>query len=298
MSDRCAVFTSCNLAYLDRALVLAESFKKNNHNVDFILILSDYVDEAVFSGTAMSCFDKVIDIEDIGIPNFQNWASQFNVVELCTAVKGYAFLHIFNMGYERIIYLDPDIACFSPLDFLFQELLEYSILLTPHQLRPAETKQEFIDNELCSFKHGIFNLGFLGLNKSDEASKFLQWWADRLYLYCREDTANGIFTDQKWCDAVPAFFNDYKIVRHPGCNVASWNLCERKISFRGGLPVIHDRYPLVFYHFTKYFGPGIEMTKRYVSSIEGVAVWNWYGRLIKEARTKYSEPPRQGKYQL
>ena len=181
MSDRCAVFTSCNLAYLDRALVLAESFKKNNHNVDFILILSDYVDEAVFCNAAMSCFDKVIDIEDIGIPNFLNWASQFNVVELCTAVKGYAFLHIFNMGYERVIYLDPDIACFSPLDFLFQELLEYSILLTPHQLRPAETKQEFIDNELCSFKHGIFNLGFLGLNKSDEASKFLQWWADRLY---------------------------------------------------------------------------------------------------------------------
>ena len=197
MSSKRAVFTSCNLAYLDRALVLAESLKKNNNDVDFILILSDYVDESVFSSAEMSCFDTVIDIEGIGIPDFQNWTGQFNVVELCTAVKGYAFLHIFSLGYERIIYLDPDIACLSSLEFLFKELLEYSILLTPHQLKPAQTKQEFIDNELSSFKHGIFNLGFLGLNKSDEASKFLQWWADRLYLYCREDTQNGIFTDQK-----------------------------------------------------------------------------------------------------
>jgi len=297
MNNKFAVFTSCNLAYLDRALVLAESFKKNNNDVDFILILSDHVDDALFSSNALSCFDQVIDIEDIGIPNFSTWAGQFNVVELCTAVKGYAFLHIFNMGYERIIYLDPDIACFSPLQFLFEELLGSSILLTPHQLKPALTKQTFIDNELCSFKHGIFNLGFLGLNNSDEANEFLQWWANRLYLYCREDTANGIFTDQKWCDAVPAFFDNYKIIKHPGCNVASWNLCEREITFKEGSPFVDDHFPLVFYHFTKYFGPGIEMTKRYASSIEGIAVWNWYGRRIKEARTKYSEPPRQGKYQ-
>jgi hypothetical protein len=296
MSGKCSVFTSCNLAYLDRALVLAESVKKNNPNVDFILILSDYVDEILFSSAAMSCFDQVIDIEDIGITNFKDWSGQFNVVELCTAVKGYAFLHIFSMGYKKVLYLDPDIACFSPLDFLFRELLQYSILLTPHQLTPAKTKQEFIDNELCSYKHGIFNLGFLGLNNSSEAGNFLQWWSNRLYLYCREDTANGIFTDQKWCDAVPAFFDDYKIIRHPGCNVASWNLCERQISFRDGSLVVDEHFPLVFYHFTKYFGPGIEMTMRYASSVEGIAVWNWYGRRIKDARTKYSEPPRQGKY--
>jgi hypothetical protein len=297
MNSRHAVFTSCNLAYLDRAIVLADTFKKYNSDSDFILVLSDYADRDFFARITNNPFDYVIEIEEIGIPDFENWVQAFNVVELCTAVKGHAFLHIFAMGYERVIYLDPDIACFSSLSFLYRELNSSSILLTPHQLQPAKNKQEFIDNELCSFIHGIFNLGFLGLNNTLDGRSFLEWWAERLYHYCREDTANGIFTDQKWCDAVPAFFDSYKIIRHPGCNVASWNLCERKITFEKDFLAVNVQHALVFYHFTKYFGPGILMTKRYASTEAGIAVWNWYGRQIKLARCRYEKPERSGKYQ-
>ena len=61
--------------------------------------------------------------------------------------------------------------------------------------------------ELSSTAHGVYNLGFLAVSRSEEALKMLTWWAERLYLYCYDDMANGIFTDQKWIDLAPCFFN-------------------------------------------------------------------------------------------
>ena len=39
-----------------------------------------------------------------------------------------------------------------------------------------------------------------------------------------EEAAFGVYTDQRWCDLVPALFDGVKVLRDPGLNVASWNL--------------------------------------------------------------------------
>jgi len=291
-----AVFTSCNLDYLTRAVVLADTFKKFNSDIDFILVLSDYVDQTYLSDGVFDSFDHVIGSHDLGLDRFLSWSFQMSVVELCTAVKAQSFVYLFANEYEKVLYLDPDIACFSSLGFLFDELDSASILLTPHQLRPASSTQQIIDNELCSFKHGIYNLGFLGLKNSECGNAFLSWWGNRLYSWCRDDIPNGIFTDQKWCDAVPAFFDDHKVIRHPGCNVASWNLCERSLSFEIDDVRVNKAVPLVFYHYTKYFSEGAAMTKRYLSSMASISVWNWYGRQISLVQAKINKPPLKGKY--
>jgi len=291
-----AIFTSCNLYYLDRAVVLARSVKENCLGVDFFLMLSDYADIDFFSSESLKCFDYVIDTGEIGIPDFSRWSFQYDVIELCTAVKGYCFKYILGKQYDQVIYLDPDIACFSSIDFLFDLLVDYSILLTPHQLEPASETREIIDNELAAHKYGIYNLGFLGLNSSNEANKFVDWWAKRLRDYCLDDIPNGMFTDQKWCDAVPSYFENFKIVRHPGCNVASWNLCERRLSINNGSALVNRNYQLVFYHFTKYFGAGIGMTKKYSQCIDNAFIWNWYGILIDIARNDMPEILRSDKY--
>jgi hypothetical protein len=259
-------------------------------------MISDYVDQELFDNQCFSGISHVFDTSTIGIPNFMQWSFQYDVVELCTAVKGYCFNHLFSLGYDKVIYLDPDIACFSSIEFLFDLLDNHSILLTPHQLNPARCDIEVIDNELCSHKHGIFNLGFLGLSSSAEAKNFLAWWSSRLYDYCLDDIPNGIFTDQKWCDAVPSYFESYNVVRHAGCNVASWNLCERRISFENGVPWVNETVPLIFYHFTKYFSDGPIMTARHAQSIESVDIWRWYGFLIHEVRHTIPACRRTNRY--
>ena len=39
-----------------------------------------------------------------------------------------------------------------------------------------------LDNEVCSLKHGVYNLGFLGVAPTAEGRRFVDWWAERLRL--------------------------------------------------------------------------------------------------------------------
>ena len=291
-----AVYTSCNLYYLDRALVLVNTIKRYNQDVDFFLMLSDYVDKEYFQNKIFDNFDYIIDPCDTGIPNFLNWCFQYDVIEMCTAVKGYCLKYLLNKGYDSVIYLDPDIACFSSLEPLYQELTSNSIILTPHQLLPAKTKACLLDHELAAHKYGIYNLGFLGVSNCEEGNMFANWWSQRLRDYCLDDIPNGMFTDQKWCDAVPSYFPNNKIIRNPGCNVASWNLAERSIKIDSHGIWINDKWPLVFYHFTKYFKEGITQTKIHAQTIDMISIWNWYGREIKAQRCIMPKPPLTNKY--
>ena len=47
--------------------------------------------------------------------------------------------------------------------------------------------------------------------------KFANWWNNRLQLYCYDDIPRGIFTDQRWVDLAPAYFDVYimkNIINH------------------------------------------------------------------------------------
>jgi hypothetical protein len=64
---------------------------------------------------------------------------------------------------------------------------QQSIVLTPHQIKPEKELSAIIDNEICSLKHGIFNLGFIGVSSSKTGKAFAKWWAERIYYFCRDD---------------------------------------------------------------------------------------------------------------
>ena len=291
-----AVFTSCNLYYLDRALVLADSIKKNDKDIDFYLMLSDFVDQEYFKNSCFESIDFVVDPCDVGIPGFNSWCFQYDVIEMCTAVKGYCLKYLLNKGYDNVIYLDPDIACFNSLKFLFDELKKYSIILTPHQLEPAKDLSSVKDHELAAHKYGIYNLGFVGVSSTDEGNAFADWWSLRLRDYCLDDIPNGMFTDQKWCDAVPSYFQSFKIIRHYGCNVASWNLRERRIVIEKENIYINSKYKLIFYHFTKYFKEGRLQTSKHAQTTDTISIWHWYGRDIERVRGLIPSPPKTNKY--
>lgn len=283
-------FTSANLAYLSRARVLARTFKKKNPGIAFILILVDVLPDGYRLDSQEEPFDDVIEVREIGISDFSAWSFKHNVVELCTAVKASAALYL-SRFFSKVIYLDPDIAVFSSLDTLVELLDKREILLTPHQLTPCEAHDLPIkDIELCSLRHGIFNLGFFAISSKNQGIEFLEWWQSRLLKYCYEDIPSGIFTDQKWCDVVPAYFSSSLVVRDFGCNVASWNLYERSIRFIDGNLVVNNDFPLRFYHFTKYGGAGETMTLRYARTLETLEVWAWYGRYLREC--EFNPPPK------
>ncbi|MFO0994993.1 MAG: hypothetical protein U1E67_24035, partial [Hyphomicrobiales bacterium] len=66
----------------------------------------------------------------------------------------------------------------------------------------------------------------------------------------------GVFVDQKYLDLAPSFMEKLKVLRHPGYNVAYWNLVQRKITENDG-EFFANGQPLHFVHFS-----GIDLADR------------------------------------
>jgi hypothetical protein len=184
---------------------------------------------------------------------------------------------LLDYGVRKVVYLDPDIAVLGSLSEIEALLEKYDVLLTPHQLEPDEEESIVSDNEICSLKHGIYNLGFLAVVGSAEGNRFAKWWRDRLLRFCFDDIPAGLFTDQRWCDLAPAFFPGVHILRDPGYNAASWNLSRRPISIEDSGEILSAGRPLRFFHFTKINSIGEAMLERYSGGcIEVFELMQWY----------------------
>ncbi len=275
--NRIACFTSINFAYLNRARILATSLKRFHPDWTMIVCITDRPSPGFDFDLAKEPFDEAIWAEDLPIENIHAWLFKHDVVEVCTAVKGPVLKLLCSSGAEKVFYLDPDIAVFSPLTSLVEELDSSDILLTPHQLTPDVEYTAILDNEICSLQHGIYNLGFVAINTKGDGKRFANWWNDRLMSFCCADLPNGLFVDQRWCDLAPAFFEKLKIIRDPGCNVASWNLSTREISSSDDGSVLVNGQPLKFYHFTKIDTVGLTMTEKYAKdNLNVYELIGWY----------------------
>ena len=245
------IFTSITANYLPKAAALAHSVKRVHPDAVFHVVLSDKMPVCPVAITA--AFDNIIHISELPIENLPSWIFKHRLVELCTAVKGTAFQYIASrFGAQRIYYFDPDILVLNRLDDLERKLDRHSILLTPHQSEPDTDFQAILDNEHCCMRHGVFNLGFLAVRMAGQGREFIDWWAERLRAYCYDEVEVGLFTDQKWVDLAPAFFDDIAIVRDPQYNVSTWNLTHRRAAGLRAYDILINGHPLVFYHFSGF----------------------------------------------
>jgi hypothetical protein len=279
-------YSSFTFGYLNRARVLFQSVKNHHPDWHCVALITDEPPPG-FEWRSDEPMDEVVYASDLGIPDFRGWLFKHDIVEVCTAVKGpYAF-QACSLGYDAVIYMDPDTCVFSPLESVLKALETSDIALTPHQLKPDKTRQAVIDNEITSLKTGIYNLGFLAIRTSGEGRRMAQWWNDRLLSFCYDDILNGLFVDQRWCDHVPGFFDKVAILRDPGLNVASWNLSNRVVAVdREGIVRVNGS-KLGFWHFTKLGKVGDTMTRRYAGqNFQVYELWAWYRKQVEAATSK------------
>lgn len=244
-------YTSVNNYYMAKARVLAKSVKRFCPDSKFTLVLADKVLDIMPKDD--NPFDEIITIKQLGIPveNLNLWIFQHTVVELCTAIKGQALVKFLQEGSDKVVYLDPDIEVFDNLKQLEKWLDEYDILLTPHQTKQEKERREILNNEICSLMHGVYNFGFYAVRNNENGLGFAKWWRDRLIDFCYDDIPNGIFTDQKWGDLVPALFENVYIIKSPAYNVSTWNLSNRTLSYKDNKYYVNG-IPLQFYHFSGF----------------------------------------------
>jgi hypothetical protein len=277
LSTTRAACTIVSRNYLHFARTLFDSFHALHPNYEFYVLVVDRPSAGCHP--AAEPF-HVVWVEDLGIRNFSSVAFKYDILELNTNVKPTFLSYLLSKGINELIYFDPDIYMFDGMDFVFDLLSTHPIILTPHSLSPTPVSERFLEQQFLSL--GVFNLGFIAVASCAETARFLSWWEERCLSLAFAEARTGLYVDQKWITIASCFFEGILILKHPGCNVAYWNIFERRITRIADHYMVNDRHPLVFYHFS-----GFNLDNPYVISEK-----------LKSTITVKDRPDLAGLYEL
>jgi hypothetical protein len=285
-----AVFTLCSNNYLGQAIVLGKSFLKFHPEADFIVGLVDRLDASIDYNALEPI--QILPFEKLPFAQFEQMRNSYDIIEFNTAVKPFYFEYLFNTKYDKVIYLDPDIAVFSSLNELFDLLDANDILVTPHTITPThafDSKWQKVQNLV-----GMYNFGFLALAKTENTFSLLYWWQKKLETECRMWPAEGLFVDQIWGNYFPIFFEKSYIIKDPGYNMAYWNFGERKLDYTNGQYWANNSL-LKFFHFSNIkFGEKDVISGysdyTFTERPDLVEIYNWYfNELTENGYLKYKQ---------
>ena len=293
MADTLHIFTSAAVNYLPKVRILCDSVRRHHPEAVIHLALAD--ERPQWLRTEDEPFDSILGIERLGIPDYRTWSFAHSIVELSTAIKPFALKQLLQLpDCGTVLYFDPDMVLFSRVDDILAAIGTGNLALTPHQTKPEQSLEAILDNEVASLKHGVFNLGFIGVRNTAEGRRFADWWSERTYHLCRADVEGGLFTDQKWMNFAPIFFDGVSIIKSSRHNVATWNLTTRRMTGSRADGFLVDGEPLGFYHFTG-FDSGAHRIMAIKNASASPAVQeliSWYEREIAIAeRDPISEWP-------
>jgi hypothetical protein len=240
------IFTIVAKNYLAYAKVLCESVCQFNE-VDFIIFVVDDSNNLERKKNIRNYNPKTKELLEMSF--------FYDVTEYCTALKPYIIEDLLDEGYQKIVYLDPDIYCYASLEAIFSRMNKYPILLTNHLNYPISVTHAAITEEDLLLS-GTFNLGFIGLCESKSTREFVSWWKKKLYLGAFKEDGQSMFFDQKWINFISSYWDEqHDILRHPGMNMAVWNLHERYLTSNDGNSIVDikgNRSPLYFFHFSGF----------------------------------------------
>ena len=262
-----AIFTICSNNYVSMARILLETARLHHPEAAHYLCLADRrLAEPGFYPPGCT----VVPAEALDIPDFEAFRFRYDVMEFNTALKPFMVRHLLARGHEHVLYFDPDIEIFRPVDSVTAALREgASFVLTPHVCAPAEGSA--FPDDIGIMQAGVFNLGFLGVGATPETEPLLRWWSRRLEHQCLNDQPGGIFVDQKFMDLLPGFAARLCILRDPTLNVAYWNLSQRVLRRDGNAWTV-DGQPLTFFHYSGISPADTTRLSKYTDGFRGAAM--------------------------
>jgi len=243
---RIAFCTIASANYLSRVQVLEKSLHHYHPNAELKILLCERPE--VCRDIAAQVGRKLYSPADVGCEDWLQMAFYYDITEYNTALKPYFLEQLIREGYEGVLYFDPDIEIYGPLDELLQLIRTNDVILTPHvsQPVPGDGKNPPMDSYI---RAGQFNLGFLGVRGSKEVLDLLRWWQSVLLEKCIFETDHHFFVDQFWAAVFPSFIENTFVLRDPAYNMAYWNVFQRELTFNDGSWQT-DSGRLKFFHFS------------------------------------------------
>ncbi len=240
-----AVVTIVSNNYLHFARTLMQSVALHHPDAQRYCVI---VDRDMGPGQELAAEFDVIVLPALKLPDGDEFYFQYTILELNTAVKPWALEYLLDLGHQQVLYIDPDIRLYQPLTEV-NALLDggAALVLTPHLLAPID--DNCAPGDLDIRVAGTYNLGFCAVSAQPAARAFLRWWQGKLARNCVVNTEMGIFVDQSWVDLAPGMFDNVAVLRHPGYNVAYWNLGQRAVTETPQGFLVNGQ-PLRFFHFS------------------------------------------------
>ncbi len=164
--------------------------------------------------------------------------------ELRWALKPVFMQHMLALHQLPVVYIDNDLVFYNYPIELVQLVDKYKFVLHPHFYDNTPINPLWFE---ANFWVGLYNAGILGVGKN--GAEILTWWSTCCLYNMKRKSYRGLFDDQKYLDLIPIAFEDIAINKHPGYNIAGWNIELNKRSIINNKVVIRDNYPLVCIHF-------------------------------------------------
>lgn len=227
------------------ASVLHTSLKKNCAGINFYVLLVD--NESVSAESNLKIISKSELAKGHFFNDIERKYAHTNTDIFRWALKPILMGHLLQQGYDKVIFLDPDLFFSGNIDFIKNLLDVHSVLLTPHWADLNLINSQ--DSVLPVLRNGLYNAGFVAA--SQKGLPAIHWWAGMCHYKMERNPELGIYDDQKYLDILPAQFDDVHILKHQGCNLASWNIQTCKREMLDGRLLINKQFEPVFIHFAK-----------------------------------------------
>jgi hypothetical protein len=228
--------------YASRGLALYRSLKRHCGQDFQLTVLC--MDEEVRS--ALGVLDlpgvRLWRVEDIGDQELLALRGVRPLREFCWTCPGPLMISLLEeQGAGSVVtYLDADLAFFSDIQPVYDELGDKDILIHGHNFAPSYASY--------ASRYGIFNVGLLAIRHSPEGLACLERWRGQNIEMCVLDSDNGYCGDQKYLDEWPSLYRNLVILAHPGTGIAPWNVEAHTVTDDNGKVAI-DGHPLIFYHY-------------------------------------------------
>ncbi|MEZ0483589.1 hypothetical protein [Fibrella aquatica] len=222
------LLTVCTIAQLPQALALGESFTQHHPNRRFIIGLAD--DPARLPANWVSPY-PLLTLSEAGLSagEVATLSARYTPTAFRAACKPAFIQAAFKQtGPEGLLYLDPSAMVYHSLNELFAQISQHSIVLNPHWLTaPADDRQP---DEKHLQNVGLYSSGLIGFGPHPDTEKMLSWWRSRTADRAHLNFCEGQCLDQLWLMHVPALFEQVRIVKQAGLQVAVWNLPQRLLT--------------------------------------------------------------------
>jgi hypothetical protein len=229
MKDRHAICFIFDKNYIDQGKHGILSAKKHNPNHTIILLIDD--------PNCVQLADIQVSPKDINLP-LDNWlmVGRIAIVEFALS----------QLGFETAIFVDGDTYSYNSYDELQKTAEDHSLVVIPHITKPLPNDDRFPQNRIISLS-GNYNSGVWAA--SQKGLEFIEWWKEQTALFPVTRSDLGLVNEQGWLRFAGDFDDNTKIFRHPGYNVAYWNIKQRVLSLVDNTILI-DNQNLVIKHFS------------------------------------------------